>query len=94
MKLAEIASAIDKHLKRFEADPEINQYKDAIRYQDKLHPYWKSGAWAAGRYVYVSYVSYQGSSHLTKDEAMTYLVWLNSGNVGRHYGALELRGKP
>lgn len=86
MKLAEIATAINKHLKRMEADPEINPYRD----QNGSHvkAFFESFAVASGKYVRVTYVSYQGACLLRKDEALEYLVWLNQGNVGKHHKAL------
>lgn len=90
MKITEIAAGINAHLRRFENDPEINKYPPtATREQDKLHPYFRAGSWASGRYVGVVYVSYQGPTSLTKTEAETYLAWLDAGNVGRHYVALK-----
>lgn len=35
------------------------------------------------------HVSFQGSSTLNKVAALRYLTWLNAGNVGKHYKALE-----
>lgn len=48
-----------------------------------------SGASASGRYVYVQYISYQVSTALSKADALVYLEWLDAGNVGRHYKALD-----
>lgn len=87
-KLKEIASRINAHLKRFEADPVINAgYIDARR--KGLHPYYLAGAWSSGNRAYVSYVNYQGSSSLTKADAIAYLAWLDAGNVGTHWRAPE-----
>ena len=86
MKLKEIADKISVHLKRFEDDPVINAPYNGKRLG--FHPYYRAGAHSGGRYVYVGYVAYQGSAHLTKDEAERYLAWLDAGNVGRHYAAL------
>ena len=81
-KLADIASEIDKHLKRFEADPQINK---TDKYGSRF--FWaRSGA--SGRYVYVTYVSYQGDTHLSREEAEKYLEKLNEGFIGRHFEAL------
>lgn len=82
MKNAEIAERIHAHLKRFEADPRINRYADKNR--KGLHPYFHARSWASGNCVYVQYVSYQGSSWLTKEQATAYLEWLDAGNVGQH----------
>jgi len=78
--LAEIASRIGQHLRRFEKDAQINKKDDR-----GLSPYWNVFAHRNGRYVQVQYVSYQGHSSLTRAEAEKYLAWLDAGNVGRHY---------
>lgn len=81
MKLAEIAESILAHLKRFEVDTAIN-----IAPPDRIiKPYFQVNAWAGGSRVFVVYVSFQGAASLTKTEALNYLVWLNSGNVGKHW---------
>jgi hypothetical protein len=92
MKLDEIAKRINAHLKRFESDPVINADKvhTNLRGQEsRLKPYYCAGAAASGRYVFVMYVAYQGEIHLTKDEALRYLAWLDAGNVGKHWEALK-----
>ena len=86
MKLKDIASRIRAHLRRFEDDPKINTTKPQP-YGGV--PYFWVNAYAAGRFVYVTYISYQGNSHLTKDEATRYLAWLDAGNVGRHFEAFR-----
>ena len=83
MTLTEIGKRIHAHLKRFEADPKIN--KPHPKY--KTSPFYWAGAARVGRYVSVSYVNYQGSQSLTRDQAEAYLAWLDSGNVGRHFEA-------
>ena len=77
----EIARRISVHLRRFELDPKINA-KDP---NYGTRPYYHTHAWHGGPWVMVQYVSYQGSSSLTKDGALAYLAWLDAGNVGRHY---------
>lgn len=80
LKLAEIAARIGVHLARFESDPSVNKpAKGRV-----LHPYYWAGAWAAGRYVAVSYV--QGVAYLSKQQALAYLKELDSGYVGKHRG--------
>lgn len=91
MTMKEIASRIRAHLKRFEADPKINAAKPYGRAGNKFHPYWNVGSRAAGRFVYVTYVSYQGTSHLTRDDAENYLAWLDAGNIGTHYETAGVR---
>jgi len=79
MKLREIAGRIDRHLMRFASDKELSKYESGKT------QFWNPGAIASGRYVMVSYVSYQGHSSLSKQEAIDYLSWLDSGKVGRHF---------
>ncbi|MHA1573356.1 MAG: hypothetical protein ACTSX8_05130 [Alphaproteobacteria bacterium] len=86
IKLTEIAERIRVHLKRFEADPEINKLNPTY----KTSPYWNAGAHRAGSYVRIKYVSYQHGSTLSKADALAYLEWLDAGNVGKH--APFLRG--
>ncbi len=90
MRLKELAEAISTHLKRFEEDPLINVPKE----QRRLKPYFRTGACVAGRYVSVTYVSFQGPIHLTKDEAERYLARLNEGFIGRHFAALRETAGP
>jgi hypothetical protein len=85
VKAAEVALAINAHLQRFEKDPDINVQNDR-----GLHPYFHAGSvWRGGPYISVRYVSYQGSSKLRKKDAVAYLGWLDAGNVGKHWAALE-----
>lgn len=81
-KLTEIAERINAHLKRFEADPDIN-HRDGR--PGGLQPYYKANARRTGRFVRVTYVSFQGHPTLTRDEALAYLAWLDAGHVGRHW---------
>jgi hypothetical protein len=85
LKLADIASRISAHLKRFENDPVINA--ERLNGGMRTTPYYHAGAYSAGRYVCVGYISYQGTRTLTKDEAIAYLAWLDAGNVGEHFAA-------
>lgn len=89
MKLKEIAEKIDAYLKRFESDETINVSRDGDRLG--LKPYYQARAYVAGRYVAVTYVSFQHTSNLTKAEALEYLAWLDDGNVGKHFKAFTLR---
>jgi hypothetical protein len=75
MTLTKTAAQIDSYLKKFEIT-------------NKMNLFW-SGARQAGRYVRISYIHYQSSSHLTKVQAETYLKWLQAGNVGKHWEALK-----
>lgn len=83
MKLAEIAERIHAHLKRFEADPKLNPWRNGKVGSTK--PYYCVNAFAAGSRVMVVYITYQSTTGLTKAEAEAYLAWLDAGNVGRHY---------
>jgi hypothetical protein len=90
MTVKEIAAKIDAHLRRFEADPEVNRYgPDAPVAQQKLKRFWNAHAWDNGRYVRVLYISYQGSTALPKADAERYLAKLDAGFVGRHFEALR-----
>ena len=95
MKMKEIAERINAHLKRFEADPEINTeityHSNRTGKQESAgHRFYYAGAYYhRGPKVSVTYISYQGHSNLSKDEALRYLEWLDAGNVGRHYEAFE-----
>lgn len=82
MKLEELAKRIRAHLLRFEADKTINVARDS-----GLRPYYHPYASRAGSYVRVTYVTFQGGTTLTKDEAQAYLDWLDAGNVGTHWRA-------
>lgn len=82
VKLSELADRIHDHLRRFENDPKINKEGDR---------YFHSGAFRAGRFVGVRYVSYQCQHNLTRLEAIKYLEWLDAGNVGKHWKVIESR---
>jgi hypothetical protein len=86
MKLKEIAERITAHLKRFEADETINAPREQLR---GTRPYYRPYAVASGRLVYITYISYQRQSHLTKDEAIAYLEALDAGFVGRQFNVAE-----
>jgi hypothetical protein len=79
----QIAEKINKYLQKFEEDPLINK-TDKYR----THPFYYAQAYGTTR-VNICYVSYQGISKLTKEEALIYLRWLEKGNIGRHYEALK-----
>lgn len=89
--LREIAVRIDAHLKRFERDPKINT-RTSTRGGLRYSRFYRAGAASSGRFVYVSYVAYQGQNHLDKTDAICYLAWLNRGNVGTHREALRGKG--
>lgn len=75
------AAAISTHLRRFERDPAINITDPKY----KVRAYYGAFATFVNRNnIHVQYVSYQGQSRLTLDEALAYLAWLDAGNVGSH----------
>ena len=82
--LTAIANRINAHLKRFERDKKIN--KPIKSGGMATATYYFAGACRVGRFVSVCYVAYQGSTSLTRDEAVAYLKWLDAGNVGTHWG--------
>jgi len=84
--LQEIADRIREHLQRFENDPAINT---PVTEGGSTRRYYNAYAYPSGRYVTVRYVSYQGDNHLTKDQAIAYLAWLDAGNVGKHFTLME-----
>jgi hypothetical protein len=85
MTLTEIAKEIGEYLKRFESDKTINKINKRFHTSEYYHAH----AYRGGRYVRVTYVSYQGASSLTKEEALKYLEWLRAGNVGRHWDMIR-----
>lgn len=85
LSLTEIADRINKHLKRFEADRGgVNKPSP-----QGLGEYYNAGAHRAGPVVSIVYISYQGRTTLTRDEALAYLDWLEAGNAGRHSDAVS-----
>lgn len=72
-----VASRINDHLKAFEAAATKNSRGSA--------KYFNAGAQAAGSRIAICYVSYQGHSHLSLDEAKVYLAWLDAGNKKSHH---------
>jgi hypothetical protein len=87
MTLTDIALRINEHLQRFAADPAIAQRECTDRKGNSYtySIYWNTHAWRGGSRVMVKYVSYQGTSSLTREQAIKYLKWLDDGNVGRHF---------
>jgi hypothetical protein len=81
MSLCEIATRIGEHLCRFERDPKINR-RDPEYHTSRFY---MAGAGRAGRYVSVTYIGYQGSLSLSRDQAAAYLAWLDAGHVGTHF---------
>lgn len=81
VRLSEIAARILAHLRRFESDPKTNK----IHPVSKVTPYYDVNVHQGGGRVRVRYVSYQGTSSLTRTKAEQYLAWMDAGNIGRHY---------
>ena len=79
--LGQLASKIYEHLRRIERNPALNSEDPTY----KVTPYFSVGAQRSGSRVRVTYVSYQGSHTLTREEAVGYLAWLDGGNVGTHF---------
>jgi hypothetical protein len=50
----------------------------------KLTPFFHAFARADRKRVTVGYISFQGTSIITADEAIRYLAWLDAGGVGSH----------
>lgn len=86
-KMAEIAAEIDAILKRYEADKARNTIKwtDRNGVERTNNHFYCAGAHASGRFVYVTYVSYQGTTALTRERAERYLAWLKAGGYGSHW---------
>lgn len=78
-----LGKRINEHLKRFERE-EDEKIGGSTR-----GSYYNAGAGANGRYINVCYISYQGSTNLTRTDAERYLAWLDSGKVGRHFEAFR-----
>jgi len=94
LSMAELAEWIHLHLKAMENDPKINtRAPDRIPGVKGLQRLWHSSAYYAGRgpKIQVTYISFQGSSTLSREEAEIYLAYLESGKTGRHYEALRDR---
>ena len=83
MKLSELATGIEAHLKRFAADPKIaesqNIFGPKVKFYDE--PY----AHARGSRVMVRYHRQSCEAGLTKVEANAYLAWLDGGSVGFYW---------
>ena len=89
----DLAAKIDAHLQRIENDPKLNpserydhEKKRWVLDKWGVRDYYNAGAQAIrGPRIAVRYVSYQGTSKITLEEAAAYLTWLDAGNVGRHF---------
>ncbi len=81
--MKELGQRINAHLLRLEADKKWNVRKDG-----KGSRLWNCGACASGKWIYITYVSYQGTRHVSRDDAEKYLAWLDAGHGGSHWQAL------
>lgn len=81
----QVADAINAHLVRFETDLKIN----APPTNRGTKPYYHANAWGDRHRVRVRYVLYQNHTVLSIEDAARYLAWLDAGNVGQHYRAVE-----
>lgn len=79
LKLTEIAARIHTHLKRMEADPEINAPRPRCA---MTRPFYFASSRRAGARVNVKAINYQTPSSLTREEALAFLAWLDDGNNG------------
>ena len=93
----ELGQRIDAHLKRFEKDPATNpgkrfdkQLKKWVPDERGYHAYYGARAHGDRHRVWVSYITHQGGTHLSIEEAQKYLAWLDAGNVGHHWALKEL----
>jgi predicted Holliday junction resolvase-like endonuclease len=84
-----LAARISEHLHRFERDLKINARDPVYR----TSPFYCAHASAAGAYVRIVYVTYQGGRNFKREDAEKYLAWLDAGNVGKHYEALEPKAR-
>lgn len=85
MKLKEIAERIDAHLKRMEADPEINKPSAWGTY--RFH---HAQAWHAGQFVYLIYQQHHDRIKLTAGEAYAYLSYLDDGGTDYHHAIVVI----
>jgi hypothetical protein len=81
----ELAARIYAHLVAAEADADWNSYESSSGMN--LSHLFGARAWSTkrGKYVYVTYVAYQGNNRLSRGDALAYLEWLDAGNRGRHF---------
>lgn len=90
VSMAELAEWINLHLKAMEADPEINTRQPTGNKVEGLSRFWHSQCYyPGGPKIVIIYISFQGSSTLSRSEAEKYLEYLEAGNTGRHWEALR-----
>ena len=88
LTLTEIAARISRHLRRLEREEQKAREEagTAHRYdRESRASFWNAGATRLGPYVAVCYVSFHGSSKLTRAEALHYLAALDRGATDQHH---------
>lgn len=85
LPLKEIVQRIGDHLRRLEADKQYNKVDP--RYKTRRLYY--AGAGVYGAKVGITYVTYQGRSLVTREEALSYLAALDGGFKGTHHEWLD-----
>lgn len=83
MKLAEIAKEIDTYLQYFSKYYPKRDDGHTLFYMPCARP--------AGRYVRMKFITYHGGVCVSKEDAIRYLEWLKSGNIGTYY-TMQHRG--
>lgn len=95
LKLAEIAARINAYLQGFAADESL--VKKTITGLDgeekEITVFWQPRCSAAGAKVKICYVGYRNDTTLVKEDALTYLKWLDAGNVGKHIEVIPVRAR-
>lgn len=84
--MAQLGYAINKHLTRIEADPKLNKVRKQGGMTNQM--FYCASAGNSGNRIYVVYVSYQGKTGLTREDAEKYLAALDAGKVARHFEVL------
>lgn len=81
-KLADLAEKIDAYLKKWEADKVGVNKADSGGHRK----FYCANACAMGNRIAIKYVSFQGSSRLSRGEAERFLARLDGGYIGSHHG--------
>ena len=83
LKLTEIAARIDAHLKRFEDQEHRLRIGDREWYHSSCEVY--------GTRLKLHYMTTRELTGFSvkKSDAITYLAWLDAGNVGKHWEVLK-----
>ena len=96
---AALAQKINAHLQRIEHDQALNpgrrfdkDQKTWVLDESGVRSFYGARSMGDRYRVWIIYVTYQGGSYMSIEDAEKYLAWLDAGNVGRHFEAL--RDKP